>query len=129
VPLFDRKLAETSFALPPSLKLHGASEKYVLKLAMQRRLPDEIVWRRKFGMSVPVTDWVLGPLGEVIADRLGPAAVARRGLFNEPYVARLRSGQSDPGETRRRRVGEKLWSLLMLENWLRLFVDERGGPA
>ena len=40
--------------------------------------PREIVWRRKFGMSVPVTDWVLGPLAP--ADRgacSGPSAAAR----------------------------------------------------
>lgn len=123
VPLFDRALAEASFSLPPALKLHGASEKHVLKLAMQHALPSEIVWRRKFGMSVPITDWVLGPLADVVADRLGPAALARRGLFLSPYVERLRSGRGDPGEPRRRRVGEKLWALLMLESWLRVFVD------
>jgi hypothetical protein len=33
----------------------------VLKLGLSPHLPREIVWRRKFGMSVPITDWVLGP--------------------------------------------------------------------
>jgi asparagine synthase (glutamine-hydrolysing) len=126
VPLFDRALARASFALPASLKLHGASEKYVLKLAMQRHLPEELVWRRKFGMSVPITDWALGPLAEPLADLLGPEALARRGLFRNEYVERLRLGHAEPGETRRRRVGEKLWALGMLESWLRLFVDRRG---
>jgi asparagine synthase (glutamine-hydrolysing) len=123
VPLFDRALAEASFALPPELKLHGAAEKYVLKLAMQQSLPHDIVWRRKFGMSVPITEWVLGPLAEVVADRIGPASLARRGLFKSPYVERLRAGRGDPAEPRRRRIGEKLWALVMLESWLRVFVD------
>ena len=101
----------------------------MLKLALQKHLPREIVWRRKFGMSVPITDWVLGPLAPVLEDLLGPASLARRGLFRAEYVERLRQGQNEPSETRRRRVGERLWALAMLEAWLRVFVDGRGPPA
>jgi asparagine synthase (glutamine-hydrolysing) len=126
VPLFDRALAEASFRLPPRLKLHGACEKYVLKLILQKHLPREVVWRRKFGMSVPITDWVLGGLAPAVEDLLGPKALARRGLFREEYVGRLRQGQNEPNETRRRRVGERLWTLAMLEGWLRVFIDGRG---
>jgi asparagine synthase (glutamine-hydrolysing) len=126
VPLFDRVLAEASFTLPPQMKLHGACEKYVLKLALKRHLPREVVWQRKFGMSVPITDWVLGPLAATLEDLLGPAALARRGLFRDEYVARLRQGQNEPNETRRRRIGERLWALAMLEAWLRVFIDGRG---
>lgn len=126
VPLFDRALAETAFSLPPGLKLRGASEKHILKLALQNRLPHEIVWRRKFGMSVPITDWVLGPLAGLVEELLGASALARRGLFREEYVGQLRRGEPEPGETRRRRLGEKLWALAMLEAWLRVFVDGRG---
>ena len=126
VPLFDRALAEASFKLPPKMKLYGACEKYVLKLILQKQLPKEIVWRRKFGMSVPITDWVLGPLAATMEDLLGPAALARRGLFRNEYVATLRQGHNQPNETRRRRVGERLWALAMLEAWLRVFIDGRG---
>ncbi|HSE96873.1 MAG TPA: asparagine synthase-related protein [Blastocatellia bacterium] len=126
VPLFDRALAEASFRLPPKLKLHGAAEKYVLKLALQRHLPREIVWRRKFGMSVPITDWALGPLAPLMEDLLGSKSLTRRGMFRSEYVERLRQGQNEPSETRRRRVGERLWALAMLEAWMRAFIDGRG---
>src|SRR6185295_3511123 len=80
--LFDRELAEAVFRLPPELKLHGACEKYVLKLAMQNALPEEIVWQKKFGMSVPITDFVMSePLADLLEDHLGEAAVRKRGLF------------------------------------------------
>jgi asparagine synthase (glutamine-hydrolysing) len=126
-PFFDRELAEKAFCLPPELKLNGACEKYVLKLAMQRELPHEIVWRKKFGMSVPVTDFVLSePLAGLVEEHLNDQALARRGFFRPEFVRRLRAGQDAPGETRRRRVGEKLWALLMLEAWLRRFVDGAG---
>jgi asparagine synthase (glutamine-hydrolysing) len=126
VPLFDRALAEASFRLPPQMKLHGACEKYVLKLALQKHLPREIVWRRKYGMSVPSTDWVLGGLAGSIDDLLGEQSLARRGLFRNEFVSKLRAGKNEPNETRRRRIGERLWALLMLEAWLRVFIDGRG---
>ena len=111
-------LATASFALPPQLKLHGACEKYVLKLALQNKLPDDIVWRRKYGMSVPATDWALGPLSPLMEELLGPASLRRRGMFREDYVTRLRQGHDQADETRRRRIGEKLWALAMLEDGL-----------
>ena len=101
----------------------------MLKLALQNKLPEDIVWRRKFGMSVPITDWVLGPLAPLMEELLGPAALRKRGMFREDYVARLRQGQDQADETRRRRIGEKLWALAMLEAWMRVFVDGGGPPA
>jgi asparagine synthase (glutamine-hydrolysing) len=126
VPLFDRALAEASFALPPTLKMKGATEKYVLKLLLQNALPEEIVWRKKSGMSVPITDWCMGPLKELLSDLLGPESLARRGLFNPAFVGQLLEGQDTPNEVRRRRVGEKLWALAIVEGWMRVFVDGRG---
>lgn len=126
VPLFDRALAEASFRLPTSMKLHGAIEKYVLKLALRKHLPREVVWRRKFGMSVPITDWVLGPLAPQMEDLLGDRSLAARGFFRPEYVSRLRQGYKDVSDVRRRRVGERLWTLAMLEAWMRTFIDGRG---
>ena len=108
------------------MKLHGACEKYVLKLMLEKKLPHDIVWRRKFGMSVPITEWVLGPLAPTMEGLLGPTALARRGLFRPEYVGRLRQGTNEANETRRRRIGERLWALAMLEAWLQIFVDGRG---
>lgn len=125
-PLFDRALAEASFKLPPALKLHGATEKYVLKLALQKELPQQVVWRRKFGMGVPITDWVLGPLAAKVEQLLNRESLQARGLFNVEYVSALRAGHDLPDEIRRRRLGERLWTLTMLEAWLRIFVDGRG---
>jgi asparagine synthase (glutamine-hydrolysing) len=129
-PLFDRRLAEASFRLPPQMKLHGAVEKYVMKLILRQHLPKEVVWRRKLGMSVPITDWVLGGLAPAVEDLLGERALAARGMFRPEYVTRLRQGHNHPSETRRRRVGERVWALAMLEAWMRVFLDGKGArPA
>jgi asparagine synthase (glutamine-hydrolysing) len=77
-------------------------------------------------MSVPITDWVMGPLASTLDSLLGPVSVARRGLFDVEYVARLRAGHDATNEVRRRRIGERIWTLAMLEAWLRVFVDGKG---
>ena len=56
-PLFDRRVVEASFAIPPEFKLSGASEKAVLKRAVADLLPDVILSRPKSGMMVPVQSW------------------------------------------------------------------------
>ena len=126
MPLFDRALAEASFTVPPTDKLKGSCEKYILKRATSGLLPDEIVWRKKLGMSVPMTVWIKGPLKRLIRDLLGKRSLNRRGLFRSEYVRELRKGRDAAGEPRGRRVGEKLWTLAMLEAWLRVFVDGKG---
>lgn len=125
-PLYDRALAEASFTLNPRHKLRGVCEKPVLKRAMSGRLPDAIVWREKSGMCVPTTDWMLGPLRDLALDLLGPDSITRRGWFRPAFIARLRSGRDLASEFRPRRIGEKLWALVMLELWLRAFIDGRG---
>jgi asparagine synthase (glutamine-hydrolysing) len=124
-PLFNRRLAEFSFQLPSEMKLSGACEKYVLKLAMQGRLPEDVIWRKKSGMSVPMTDWLMGPLRDVMEEYVGDRAVGARGWFRKEAVAALRDGKDQPSETRKRRIGEKLWALIMLEAWVRHVVEGR----
>ncbi len=105
---------------------NGAVEKFILKLAVRGKLPKEVVWRKKLGMGVPITDWTLGPLAPAMRELLGKASLERRGLFRTEFIAPLLQGRNLPGETRRRRVGERLWALAMLEAWLRVFIDGGG---
>jgi asparagine synthase (glutamine-hydrolysing) len=116
-PFFDRTLTEWSFGLPPEWLLRGACEKYLLKRVAEAYLPADIVWREKRGMGVPVTEWCLGPLRRDVARTLSPRRLKRDDLFDPRFVAALRRGEDLPGEFRRRRVGEKLWTLWMFQLW------------
>jgi len=117
MPFFDRALAEWTFGLPPEWFLRGACEKHGLKRVAEAYLPTEIVWREKRGMGVPTTEWCLGPLRREVGRWLSPSRLKRDSWFDAGAVARLRRGEDRPGEFRRRRVGEKLWTLLMFHVW------------
>jgi len=116
-PFFDTDLTEWSFSLPTEWLLHGACEKHLLKQVAEKYLPSEIVWREKRGMGVPVTEWLLGPLRNEVARYLSPARIRRDGWFAPDAIIALRRGDDRPSELRRRRLGEKLWALLILQAW------------
>lgn len=118
-PLFDRAVVDYAFRIPPTLKLAGASEKWVLKSAVEDLLPGTVVHRPKSGMRVPVQHWLGGPLHSLAADLLlGPRALAR-GLFRPEPIRAWMAGEGALWP----RHGAKLWLLLSLELWLRSFVD------
>jgi asparagine synthase (glutamine-hydrolysing) len=124
-PFFDRALTEWTFSLPPEWLLQGACEKHLLKRAAEPYLPHDVVWREKRGMGVPTTEWCLGPLRRDVARWLSPRRLKQDGWFEPASVRALCRGEDHPGEVRRRRVGEKLWALLMLHVW-REVVGDRG---
>jgi asparagine synthase (glutamine-hydrolysing) len=131
-PFWDRNLAEWTFSCPPDWFLQGACEKYLLKRAAEPYLPSDIVWREKRGMGVPVTEWCLGGLKREIARILHPRRLKQDGLFRPEAVLALCRGSDHPGEIRTRRLGERLWTLLMFHVWKdvhamrHISVQERG---
>ena len=55
VPFLDYKLVEFEMTVPPySIHLKNGVTKYILKKAMQNKLPREIIHRKKTGFNVPV---------------------------------------------------------------------------
>jgi asparagine synthase (glutamine-hydrolysing) len=119
VPLLDHKLVEFAATLPSHLKIKRLARKYLLKRVARSRLPAPILRRRKQGFPVPLSVWFRQDARALLRDVLSPAAVRRRGLFNPQYVQRL-IAQNERGEAD---VGARLWALINVELWFRLFID------
>ncbi len=59
LPFLDHKLVEFIFSLPSNLKIHDGWTKWLLRTAMDKKLPDEIVWRKdKVGYEPPQQQWM-----------------------------------------------------------------------
>jgi asparagine synthase (glutamine-hydrolysing) len=115
VPLLDHHLVEWASSLPPGLKLHGVTGKYVFKKALERDLPRALLYRSKMGFCVPVSAWLRGPLFARTRHALLTGCVAQCGYFKPAALDRMlqqhAAGQRDHGAT--------LWKLLMLDAFLR----------
>jgi asparagine synthase (glutamine-hydrolysing) len=119
VPLLDNELVELSGRIPPDLKLHRLTRKYVFKRSMEGVLPREVIYRRKAGFGAPVRAWLVGDLRPMLDDLLSPEVVRARGLFEPDEVGRLIAANRNGREDNALRI----WALLTLELWQRTFLD------
>ena len=69
-PLLDHRIVEFAASLPLALKLQGQRGKVLLREAVKRYLPREIVNRPKQGFSVPEAEWLRGKLRPLVEDVL-----------------------------------------------------------
>jgi asparagine synthase (glutamine-hydrolysing) len=114
-PLMDHELIEWMATLPSSLKIQGQEGKYLLKKAMEPRLPHDILYRPKMGFSVPLARWFRGPLRQRVRDAVLGPRLAETGWFNRQYLEHL----VDAHDSGARDYSAPLWTLLMFEAFLR----------
>ena len=74
-----------------------------------RSSPAFVTRRGKKGFGVPVAEWLKGRLRPLARDLLSPARLARHGLFDPAYVARLQD-EHERGAANHRKL---LWTLLV----------------
>jgi asparagine synthase (glutamine-hydrolysing) len=110
----DRALVEFIAALPASQKLRFPGEaKWILKTAMQDRLPPPVIRRAKKGFGIPVAAWLKGPLEEMLNDLLSESRVKDAGYLDSARVRRL----IEEHQTGKRNHRKVLWTMLNLELW------------
>jgi asparagine synthase (glutamine-hydrolysing) len=121
VPFLNHEMIEMAARLPPELKLHGFKRKYILKRALEKLLPREVIWRKKAGFGAPIRSWLRGPLRPLVDDLLSEEAVTRRGLFRPAEVARIIAANLSGRED----YNLQVFQLLTFELWLRTFIDRK----
>jgi asparagine synthase (glutamine-hydrolysing) len=121
-PFCDHRVIETALGLPSSSRLSGIRLKAVLKAAFADVLPPAIVRRRKQGFMIPLDRWLRDDLRALVDDLLAPERVRARGLFRPEAVTRLRAEHAAGTRTH----GDRLWTLMMAELWMREYLDGHG---
>ncbi len=112
-PFVDHELVEFMARVPASLKLRGRTKKHLLKQAFRGTLPDEILFRRKQGFTVPLTVWFRNELNPMLRSLLSRARLERLGWFDPSVVERL----IDEHTSLRENHHSRIWALLMLMVW------------
>lgn len=118
-PLLDHGLVEYCARIPADLKIRGWFDtKYIFKKSMETVLPREIVYRKdKLGHSIPLKNWLRdkSEVKEFVLDLLAESTVRRRGLFKADYISNLIKDHME----KRRNNSHRIWTLAVLEMWLR----------
>ena len=118
-PLMDHPLVEWLGTLPSSFKLRGGEAKWLLKKAMEPRLPDDVLYRDKMGFAVPLARWFRGPLQARVREVLQGDRLSASGIFDPVYLRRL----FDAHQSGARDHSAPIWSLLMFDAFLRNVLD------
>jgi asparagine synthase (glutamine-hydrolysing) len=114
VPLLDHRLVEFVLNLPPQLKLHRGQTKVILRQTMRDRLPPAVLDKPKQGFSIPIKNWLRGPLREMMGDLLSPDTVRRRGYFQANTINNWMSEHLN-GKANH---SHRLWALMVFEAWM-----------
>ncbi len=113
VPLLDHRLVEFSWRLPRQYKVRDGRGKWILRQSAYRRVPRALLEREKVGFTVPIREWLRGPLRPWAEAMLTPEKLEATGLLAPAAVRaawdRFQAGQGDDG------LG--LWALCQLQAW------------
>jgi len=120
-PLTDHRLIEFALRIPGWMKLQHRQSKWVLREAMRGILPPDVLNKKKVGFNPPLPQWLNGELRTLVDRLLAPQVIEQRGMFRPQAVTRLRQDHA----AGKRDNGLKIWALLMLEVWQRMYVDNQ----
>ena len=113
VPYLDVNVVESALSLPLNLRRDGATAKVLMKTLLEKRLPHELVHRKKWGFPAPTAVWLSGRLGPALDRYLDKNRLAKQGIFDPKavleYVRRFRAGE--------KRLHSRLWNLLVFQMW------------
>ena len=124
-PLLDHELLELAVKIPSRLKIQGGETKWIFKQACRDLLPEGIRNRPKQGFEIPVDAWLRGPLQELFRETVLDPGGRAAALLNLQQVKKA----MDQHVSGQRRLGQTLWSLLVLTRWAEVFLDPNVLPA
>jgi asparagine synthase (glutamine-hydrolysing) len=131
VPFLDHPLVEFAAQIPSSCATKGLEGKSILKSAVEDLLPHSIIYRKKMGFPTPWSGWLAGEQLQELEDLMLEPRSMQRNLFRPDGIRRLFAEH----RTRTRDNSNRIWRLLNLELWFRVFVDrdssllgKSGGP-
>jgi asparagine synthase (glutamine-hydrolysing) len=111
VPFLDHEVVEYAMTIPAAWKLRNGSSKWILKYAFRDSLPAPVLRRGKEGFSMPMKNWIRGPLQPFVQELLSERRVRERGWFDAVEVRRLVHEHMSG----RQNHAHRLWCLMSLE--------------
>ena len=114
IPFLNHNLYEFAWKLDDKYKIRNGVGKWILRKNLYNYVPESLVNRPKMGFSVPVGDWIRGPLKDWAEDLLDDAKIGEQGYYNRHSVKQIweehKSGKNN--------WDYQLWNILMFQQWL-----------
>ena len=114
MPMLDHRVVELASRLPLPMKIREGQGKRMLRQILQKYVPRNLIERPKMGFTVPIGDWLRGPLREWASHLLEESRLRQEGYFN-PKPIRDKWEEHLSG---RHNWQQHLWDVLMFQSWL-----------
>jgi asparagine synthase (glutamine-hydrolysing) len=121
VPFLDHEFMEFVAGIPSHFKLKGSVTKFILKETFSDFLPGAVLRRKKMGFGVPISRWIRNELRNYVYEVLLDRKTLDRGYFKKEGIERLLNEHI----ALRYDHSAKIWALLFLETWFRIFMDQK----
>lgn len=118
-PFLDHRVAELAAQMPIELKYRNGQAKRILVETFGDLIPESIQKRSKMGFGVPIDHWFRQELKPLVEETLLSERCYERGYF-KPHALRA---LVDEHMNHRWDHSYRLWNLICLEQWHRVFID------
>jgi len=123
-PFLDHRVVEFAAKIPPRLKLHGLTEKHILRRAARDLVPERMALRTKQPYRAPDSASFFGENQPAYVERvLGEPAISDSGLFDAGAVGKLVAKARD-GRANGFRDNTALTGVLSTQLWSEAFSRE-----
>ncbi len=120
VPLLDHKFMEFTATIPADKKLNGLTTKYIFKKALEKMLPDSILYRKKQGFEMPIEGWIRKELKTPFHDVLFAKNSFIENIIDRTYLDKIWQ-QHQSGM---KLYGNNLWLIFLLESWHKKYIGD-----
>lgn len=138
-PFLDHRVIEFASRVDPRLKMHVLNEKYLLKQAMRRYLPETIVNRYKQPYRAPdIASFMGAQVPDYVAEMMSESQLRNSGYFDAAKTARLfqkaRQGRATGNKDNMAFIGilsTQIWHHLFVDSYTKTFSPSKreGNPA
>ncbi len=113
VPLLDHRIVELAGRLPDKLKINCGNQKYILKQAVEAKVPVNFFDRPKAGFAPPIDKWIKNELKDWVMAELSKDKLERLGILDHGRVANI----LELHMSGKRVYSSYIWLLVNLVRW------------
>jgi asparagine synthase (glutamine-hydrolysing) len=114
VPILDHKFVEWAFSVPSDMNLNDGEGKAVFKKELEPHVPHDNLYRQKMGFSIPLAQWLRGPLKDKMTKLLTSEVFVGTQIFNQNKINKLISEHTSSKNDH----AAALWTLMMLGQFI-----------
>jgi asparagine synthase (glutamine-hydrolysing) len=115
VPFLNHNVVSLAWQLPLNMKIRDRQGKWILRELLCQHVPKSLIERPKQGFSLPIAEWLRGPLREWAEVLLERSRLESEGFF---YPDPIRKAWQD--HLNGKNMHNQLWGILMFQAWLEM---------